>query len=33
VVEGTMVVDEEKIVRNVFPGKALVGPGKNAAER
>jgi N-acyl-D-aspartate/D-glutamate deacylase len=33
VVEGTLVVDEEKIVRNVFPGKALVGPGKNAAER
>ena len=30
-VAGTPVIDEEKLVENVFPGQALVGPGKNAA--
>jgi N-acyl-D-aspartate/D-glutamate deacylase len=29
-VAGTPVIDEEKLVENVFPGQALVGPGKNA---
>jgi N-acyl-D-aspartate/D-glutamate deacylase len=31
VVAGTVVVDEGKIVPNVFPGRALLGPGKRAA--
>jgi Amidohydrolase family len=31
VVAGTVVVDEGKIVPNVFPGRALLGPGKLAA--
>ena len=30
-VAGTPVIDEEKLVEQVFPGRALVGPGKNAA--
>ena len=30
-VEGTVVVDEGKIVADVFPGRALVGPGKRSA--
>ena len=30
-VAGTPVIDEETLVGNVFPGQALVGPGKNAA--
>jgi N-acyl-D-aspartate/D-glutamate deacylase len=30
-VAGTPVIDEEKLVDNVFPGQALIGPGKNAA--
>jgi N-acyl-D-aspartate/D-glutamate deacylase len=31
-VAGTLVIDEEKLVPNVFPGQALTGPGKaNAA--
>jgi N-acyl-D-aspartate/D-glutamate deacylase len=30
-VAGTPVIDDEKLVENVFPGQALVGPGKNAA--
>ncbi len=29
-VAGTPVIDEEKLVESVFPGQALVGPGKNA---
>ena len=29
VVGGTLVVDEGKIVEGVFPGRAIVGPGKN----
>jgi N-acyl-D-aspartate/D-glutamate deacylase len=29
-VAGTPVIDDEKLVENVFPGQALVGPGKNA---
>ena len=28
VVGGTVVVDEGKIVPDVFPGRALLGPGK-----
>ncbi len=28
VVAGTVVVDDGKIVPDVFPGRALVGPGK-----
>ncbi len=31
VVRGTVVVDEGKIVPNVFPGRALTGPGKRSA--
>jgi N-acyl-D-aspartate/D-glutamate deacylase len=31
VVGGTVVVDEGKIVRDVFPGRALLGPGKRSA--
>lgn len=31
VVGGTLVVDEGKIVPNVFPGRALLGPGKRSA--
>jgi hypothetical protein len=31
VVAGTVLVDEGKIVPNVFPGRALLGPGKNSA--
>ncbi|HKC12188.1 MAG TPA: amidohydrolase family protein [Vicinamibacteria bacterium] len=31
VVGGTLVVDEGKIVPDVFPGSALLGPGKRAA--
>jgi N-acyl-D-aspartate/D-glutamate deacylase len=31
VVGGTVLVDDGKIVPNVFPGHALVGPGKRAA--
>ncbi len=31
VVAGTVVVDQGKIVPNVFPGRALLGPGKRAA--
>ena len=27
-VQGTVVVDQGKIVRNVFPGRALRGPGR-----
>ncbi len=30
-VAGTPVIAEEKLVENVFPGQALMGPGKNAA--
>ncbi len=33
VVEGTLVVDEGKIVRNVFPGAPMTGPSKDAASR
>jgi len=33
VVGGTIVVDEGKIVPNVFPGRALLGPGKYSAAR
>lgn len=33
VVEGTLVVDDGKIVSNVFPGKALVGPGQHPRSR
>jgi N-acyl-D-aspartate/D-glutamate deacylase len=29
-VAGTLVIDEGKIVPDVFPGRALVGPGKVA---
>jgi amidohydrolase family protein len=32
VVGGTVVVDEGKIVPNVFPGKALLGPGKAVSD-
>jgi N-acyl-D-aspartate/D-glutamate deacylase len=32
-VEGTVVVDEGKIVPDVFPGRALLGPGKRSASR
>jgi N-acyl-D-aspartate/D-glutamate deacylase len=32
-VEGTVVVDEGKIVPDVFPGRALLGPGKRSAAR
>ena len=31
VVRGTVVVNEGKIVPNVFPGRALLGPGKRSA--
>jgi N-acyl-D-aspartate/D-glutamate deacylase len=31
VVAGTVLVDEGKIVPNVFPGRALLGPGKHSA--
>jgi N-acyl-D-aspartate/D-glutamate deacylase len=31
VVAGTLVVDEGKIVPDVFPGRALLGPGKRSA--
>jgi len=31
VVGGTVVVDEGKIVPDVFPGQALLGPGKRSA--
>jgi N-acyl-D-aspartate/D-glutamate deacylase len=31
VVGGTVVVDEGKIVPDVFPGRALLGPGKRSA--
>lgn len=31
VVGGTVVVDEGKILPNVFPGRALLGPGKRSA--
>jgi len=31
VVGGTVVVDEGKIVPNIFPGRALPGPGKRSA--
>lgn len=31
VVGGTLVVDEGKIVPNLFPGRALLGPGKHSA--
>jgi N-acyl-D-aspartate/D-glutamate deacylase len=31
VVAGTVVVDQGKIVPNVFPGRALLGPGKRGA--
>ena len=30
-VGGTVVVDEGKIVPDVFPGRALLGPGKHSA--
>jgi len=33
VVGGTVVVDEGKLVPDVYPGRALVGPGKVASER
>jgi len=29
-VGGTVVIDEGKMVPDVFPGRALVGPGKAA---
>ncbi|MGA7857384.1 MAG: amidohydrolase family protein [Terracidiphilus sp.] len=32
-VGGTLVVDEDKIVPDVFPGRALLGPGKFAGSR
>jgi N-acyl-D-aspartate/D-glutamate deacylase len=31
VIAGTVLVDEGKIVPNVFPGRALLGPGKHSA--
>jgi len=31
VVGGTLVVDEGKTVADVFPGRALLGPGKIAS--
>jgi N-acyl-D-aspartate/D-glutamate deacylase len=31
VVAGTILIDEGKIVPNVFPGQALLGPGKLSA--
>jgi N-acyl-D-aspartate/D-glutamate deacylase len=33
VVGGTVVVDEGKIVPDVFPGRALLGPGKRSGSR
>jgi N-acyl-D-aspartate/D-glutamate deacylase len=30
VVGGTVVVDEGKVVPDVFPGRALLGPGKRS---
>ena len=33
VVGGTVLVDEGKIVPDVFPGRALVGPGKDASAK
>ena len=33
VVGGTVVVDEGKIVPDVFPGRALLGPGKRSASK
>jgi hypothetical protein len=30
-VGGTVVVNEGKIVADVFPGRALLGPGKRSA--
>ncbi len=32
-VAGTPVIDEEKLVENVFPGQAIMGPGKNKPSR
>jgi N-acyl-D-aspartate/D-glutamate deacylase len=31
VVEGTLVVDDGKVVADVFPGRAILGPGKNGS--
>jgi hypothetical protein len=31
VVGGTVLVDEGEIVTDVFPGRALLGPGKRSA--
>jgi N-acyl-D-glutamate deacylase/dihydroorotase len=33
VVAGTVVVNEGKVVPNVFPGQALLGPGRIAASK
>jgi len=33
VVGGTVVVDEGKILPNIFPGRALLGPGKRSASQ
>jgi N-acyl-D-aspartate/D-glutamate deacylase len=30
-VAGTPLIDEEKLVPNIFPGQALMGPGKTKA--
>jgi N-acyl-D-aspartate/D-glutamate deacylase len=32
VVAGTLVVDQGHVVANVFPGRALLGPGKSKRE-
>jgi hypothetical protein len=32
VVGGTVVVDEGKIVPDVFPGRAILGPGRVGSE-
>jgi N-acyl-D-aspartate/D-glutamate deacylase len=33
VVGGTVVIDDGKIVPDVFPGRALLGPGRRSASR
>jgi len=33
VVAGTPVIDDGKLVENIFPGQALIGPGKTNPSR
>jgi hypothetical protein len=32
-VGGTLVIDNGKLVPDVYPGRAIVGPGKNGSEK